>query len=366
MLTIAWLLGAALSASAHDLYPIRPVRATLRVEPDRIVADFRADSIIWIEEVIGLKPMPAQGWPAEASAKVEAYVNAHFLIAADGRPLAGKLTEARYRQFPWEVNEQGTFFLRMVYPPAPAGSMLTCAAQFYSEYLKEVQTEFAGRPLPYADEYRTHVSVPGRTNTERILRADAASFNFAADEARRSSFAMAFESLQRGAQSALGAAAGFPALLAIALCLGALPPSRTTVAVLLASAALGFTGARLFNAPSWLIWAGVLGASLSVGRRRLALAASVAAAYGLGLSWAGASGSVLPHSKLAAPFALAGTLAAGAALLCVAWLGVRAEYQRLATISQSRVDDLFARRARLTATALAMVGAYGLWQSLQR
>ncbi|MEQ1920179.1 MAG: hypothetical protein ABL955_13375 [Elusimicrobiota bacterium] len=342
MMIIAWLLGAALSASAHELYPIRPVRATVRVEPDRIVADVRADSIIWIEEVTGLKPMPAQNWPAEVLSKVEAYVNTHFLIAADGRPLAGKLAEARYRQFPWEVNEQGTFFLRMVYPPAPAGSTLTCAAQFYSEYRKEVQAEFAGRPLPDADEYRTLVSIPGRKKIEIILRTDSAPFNFTSDDARRSSFAMALESFRRGAEAAFG------------------------TAILLASAMLGFVGARLFNAPPWMIWAGTLGASLSAGRRRLALAASVAAAYGLGLTWAGVAGSTLPHSRLAAPFALAGTLAAGAALLCVIWLGVRAEYRRLATISQSRVDELFARRARLTATALAMVGAYGLWQSLQR
>jgi len=366
VLTIAWLLGAALSASAHDLYPIRPVRATLRVEPDRIVADFRVDSIIWIEEVTGLNPMPARDWPAEVLSKVEAYTNAHFLLSANGSPLQGKLVEARYRQFPWEVNEEGTFFLRLVYAPAPEGSTLAARARFYEEYKKELEGELEGRPLPFKDSYRTLVTIPGRRHASFTLTPEAPSFTLSSDDARRSSFAMAFESLQRGAEAALGTASGFPALLAIALCLGALPPSPTTAAILLASTMLGFVGARLFNAPPWLIWAGTLGASLSVGRRRLALAASVAAAYGLGLSWAGAAGSLLPHSKLAAPFALAGTLAAGAALLGVIWLGVRAENRRLATISQSRVDELFARRARLTATTLAMIGAYGFWQCLKR
>jgi hypothetical protein len=45
---------------------------------------------------------------------------------------------------------------------------------------------------------------------------------------------------------------------------------------------------------------------------------------------------------------------------------VRAEHRRLSAVSESRVEELFARRVRLTATALAMVGAYGLWQSLPR
>ncbi len=363
---IAWLLGAALSASAHDLYPIRPVRVTLRVEPDRIVADFQADSIVWIEEVTGLHPMPARDWPAETLAKVESYTNAHFRLTANGSLLPGKLAEARYRQFPWEVNEEGTFILRLVYPAAPSGSPLTGAARFYEEYRKELEAELAGRPLPFLDGYRTVVTLPGHRTQSYTLTADAPSFSASAADARRTSFAMALESFARGAQAALGAAAGFPALLAIALCLGAKAPGRASAATLLTSAALGFAGARLFNAPSWLIWAGTLAASLTVGRGRLAAVAGVAAAYALGLAWAGAAAPLLPHSMLAAPCALAGALAAGAALLGAVWFGVRAEHRRLATLSQSRVDELFARRARLTATALAMVGAYGLWQSLQR
>ncbi|MCM2305088.1 MAG: hypothetical protein NDJ72_10325, partial [Elusimicrobia bacterium] len=85
-----------------------------------------------------------------------------------------------------------------------------------------------------------------------------------------------------------------------------------------------------------------------------------------GLAWCAAARPLLPHSPLALPAALAGALSAGAALLLAVRLGVLAERRRLASVSESRVDELFARRVRLTATALAMVGAYGLWQSLQR
>ncbi len=363
---IAWLLGAALSASAHDFYPIRPVQATLRVEPDRIVADIKADSTFWIEEVVGLHPMPARDWPAEALAKAEAYVNAHLLLAADGRKLSGTLVEARYRQLPGEVNEEGTFFLRLEYPPAAAGSTLTCAALFYDEYRKELQSELGGRPLPYAEGYKTEVSVPGRKLITRTLTATDASFNLAVDEARRPAASMALESLRKGAGTVLGTAAGFPVLLAVALCLETDPPLRAALAVMLASIAWGFGWGRFYAAPSWLVWSALLAATAGIGRRRFVVPASVAATAALGAVWRAAASPLLPHSRVAFPFALAGAVAAAAVLLAIARLAVRAEHRRLATVSQSRVAELFARRARLAATVLAMIGAYGFWQSFQR
>jgi hypothetical protein len=367
MTIFAWLICAALSASAHETYPIRPVRATLRVEPDRIVADLRADSIIWIAEVTDQNPMPARDWPAATLAKVEAYTNAHFRLSVDGKPVEGKLVSARYRQFPWEVNEEGVFFLRLVYPAAPAASAsVSGSARFYEEYRKELESESGGGPIPFKEGYRTFMDIPGRRRLAFTLTPEAPSFTASTEEARRTWFAMALEGFQRGAQAALGSAAGFPALLAIALCLGPKPPSRTTIALLLASASGGFAIGRWLGAPAWLIWAAALAGSLAMNRGKASSFLSPMVGACLGLAWSGAAIPLLPHHALASPCAMAGTLVAGAALLSGAWFGVRAEHRRLATVSESRVDELFARRARLTATALAMVGAYGLWQSLQR
>lgn len=364
MAILVWLLGAALSASAHDIYPIRPVRATVRVEPDRVVVDLRSDSIIWIEEVAGLHPMPPRDWPPETLAKVEAYVNAHFRLASNGTALPGRLVEARYRQFPWEVNEEGTFFLRLVYPPATEEKALSGSARFFEEYRKEVEAEFPGPRLPFADGYRTFVDIPGRRRMSFTLTADAPSFAASVGEARRTRWAMAWESVKGGMEAAAGTAAGFPALLAIALCLGEGRSRRERAAILLVCAAAGFVSGRSWSAP-WLPWAGTLGASLAAGRR-LAFPAGALAAGFLGIAWSAAAKPLLPHLTLAAPSALVGALAVGAALLAVIRAGVLAERRRLAEISESRVDELFARRVRLTATALVMVGAYGLWQSLQR
>jgi hypothetical protein len=362
----ACILLTALRASAHEGYPISPVRVTLLVEPDRVVADLRADSIFWIEDVAGLHPMPAQDWPAETRRRVESYVNAHFRLAAGEAALNGRLARARYRQLPWEVNEEGVFFLRMEYPPVPAGAALTGTASFYEEYRRDMAAERGGGPVPYAADYRTVVDIPGRRRLSFDLKTDAPSFTVSAGEAARTPLAMTLESLRRGAETALGTASGFPALLALALCLGARPPGRASLALLLASGLCGFAAGGFLPAPSWLIWAATLAATAAAGLGRFAPAAGAAAAAGLGFAWCEATRPLLPHSALALPGALAGALASGAALLSVAWLGVRAEYRRLADVSESRVDELFARRIRLTATALAMVGAYGLWQSLQR
>lgn len=364
MAILGWLLWGALSASAHDLYPIRPVRATLRVEPDRVVADLRADSIFWIEEVAGLHPMPPRDWPAGTLAKVEAYANSHFRLASDGKTLPGRLVSARYRQFPWEVNEEGTFFLRLVYPAAPPGSALSGSARFYEEYRRELESEMKDRPIPFAESYRTVVEIPGRRRLNFTLTPGAPAFMASIDEARRTPWAMALEGFRRGLETALGTAAGFPALLAIALCLGAGRPLRETAVVLLVLSAAGLAGGRAPDAP-WLIWIATLGASLAAGRR-FAFPAGAMAAGCLGVAWAAVAKPLLPHSAFAFPSALAGTAAAGAVVLTILRMGVRAERRRLAGVSESRVDELFARRTRLFATVLVMVGAYGLWQSLQR
>lgn len=366
MNTVAWILFLTLSASAHEGYPIYPVHATLRVEPDRIVADLRADSTFWIATVASTYPMPTQNWPEDIRARVESYVNSHFHLSANGSLLSGKLVEAHYRQQLWEVNEEGVFLLRMVYAAIPAGGALTGTSSFYEEYRREITAEYQGRKIPYASDYRAFVNIPGRRRLAFTLTPEAPSFTASTDEARRTTLAMTLESFLRAVQAVLGEAAGFPALLAIALCLGAKPPSRTSLLIFAAAVSGGFVLGHSFNAPTWVIWAATLGASLAVGRHQGSGFMSCAAVAALGLAWSNAVGGRLPHCALAFPAALGGALAAGAALLSIVWLGVRAEYRRLGEVSESRVDELFARRARMTATALAMVGAYGLWQSLQR
>ena len=368
MILVVWLLGAALGASAHEIYPIKPVRATLRLEPDRIVADIEADSIYWIEEVGHVKPMPTTDWPADTRARVEDYVNAHFRLSAGGRELKGRLSEGRYRQQPWEINEEGTFFLRLSYPAPPPGSTLSGTADFYADYRKELLTELAGRPLPYADGYRVFLEIPGRKIFRYTLTPDAPSFVVAVDEARRSALSMAKEGFARGAEAAASTAACFPLLLAAALCLGAQSLTRAFGAALLAASIAGGLAASTLNVPSWTPWAATLGASLAAGRLgRKTLHFFAAAAVGcLALVWADNCKPLLPHSALSAAAALAGALAAGACLLAAALFAVHAEHIRLRTVSESRVEDLFVRRLRLGGTTLAMIGAYGLWQSLPR
>ncbi|MCR4296714.1 MAG: hypothetical protein NUW21_14370, partial [Elusimicrobia bacterium] len=327
MNTIACLFFLTLRASAHEGYPIYPVRATIRVEPDRVIAELRTDSIFWIEQVAGLHPMPAQNWPDETRSRIESYVNSHFRLSADGNALSGRLARGRYRQLPWETNEEGVFFLRMEYPGLPAGASLTGTASFFEEYRREMDAEYRGRTMPSANDYRTIVDIPGGRPAAFTLTADAPSFSVSADEARRAPFAMSLESLRLGAEAALGMASGFPAVLAIALCLGASTPGRTALAVLLASASCGFVAGEFLDAPSWLIWSATLGAALAAGRGKPSAFMGAAAVAAAALAWRSAAAPLRPHVPLAVPFAAAGALGAGAALLLAARLGEAAVFR---------------------------------------
>ncbi|HEX4047982.1 MAG TPA: hypothetical protein VH309_09120, partial [Elusimicrobiota bacterium] len=168
-LLTAFLLCAR-SAAAHD-YPIKPVSVVILVEPDRVVADIDSDSTYWIEEVVGLHPMPPHDWPADAISKAQDYVNAHLRLKADGKVLTGRLVEESYVQRPWEVNEQGRFHLRVEYPPLDGAATLSGEADFFEEYRRE-RLDARLPVLPFQD-FRAIVTVPGRVPARFALTPGA-------------------------------------------------------------------------------------------------------------------------------------------------------------------------------------------------
>ncbi|MFI5351137.1 MAG: hypothetical protein ACHQ2Z_16455, partial [Elusimicrobiota bacterium] len=245
------LLLVSRPAAAHT-YPIKPVSVALRVEPDRVTADIDSDSIYWIEEVLELHPMPTRDWPADARAKAEAYVNAHLRLSADGRSLPGRLIAATYVQRPWEYNEQGRFHLRVQYPPVADAATLSGEADFFADYLQE-QTE-AKQPVLASQDYRTIVKVRGRGEHRFELKPGDVAFALPLADARSGAFARLVDSLKVGAGAVLDAAAGWPALAALALSLAPGAPSRRRMAPLLVFTCFGaapWHGA----APAWLPWA---------------------------------------------------------------------------------------------------------------
>ncbi|MDE2143011.1 MAG: hypothetical protein KGJ84_11440, partial [Elusimicrobia bacterium] len=253
---------AAGTAAAHD-YPIKPVEAVLRVEPDRVVADVDSDSIYWIEEVVGLHPMPPRAWPADALAKTEAYVNAHLRLTADGKPLAGTLIAASYVQRPWEVNEQGRFHLRMAYPPVASGAVLAGRMDFFEEFRRE-RLERKEPILPIQD-FRGRLEVRGRVSHDFDLVPGAYDFSFPADDARAGAAGRFLESARAGAVAALNSVEGWAALAALALSLAPGGPTRKRAAGLLAAAAVAaapWPGA----APVGLEWAAGAVAAAAAGR----------------------------------------------------------------------------------------------------
>jgi hypothetical protein len=356
------LLLLARPAAAHD-YPIKPVRVTLRVEPDRVAADIDSDSIYWIEEVVGLHPMPPTDWPAGARAKAEAYVNAHLRLNADGRRLTGRLVAASYVQRPWEVYEQGRYHLRMQYPSAGDAGTLSGEVDFFEDYRQERLEE--KRPVMPFQDFRTILTVSGGHRFE--LKPGSTSFSTSVAAARVGAFPLFLDSVETGALTGvLTAASGWPALAALALSLAPGAPSPRRWAALLAAALFGaapWPGAP----PEWLPWAAGASAALGAGRWLGAISSfwlEAAAAAALGRYWAFEARPWLPSMTPGAfelGGAAAGILVAAAILLVSGLLAANAERRRLSAISESRAAELFERRRRLAATALLIVCAFGLF-----
>ena len=359
-------LLAAAPCAAHD-YPIKPVRVVLRVEPDRVAADLDGDSIYWIEEVVGLHPMPPRDWPADALAKAQAYVNEHLRLAADGRRLEGRLIDASYTQRPWEVNEEGRVHLRLAYPPVADGQTLSGEADFFEDYRRE---RLDGK-LPFtADmDFRTSLSVPGRVPKSFELKPGAAAFSVPVSEARRGAAARLLESAAAGLLEALNSARGWAALAAVALSLAPGFPSRRRAAALL-GAAVAAAALTPVAAPAWLEWAAGAAGALAAGRwlgARSAPWLEAGALAALARAWSVQALAHLPRAVPGAPergAAALGTLAGAAVLLAAGVAAASADRRAQTAVSASRADEVFERRRRLAATALLLVCGGGLFSSL--
>ena len=354
MILAALTLAAALPASAVHIYPISPVRVGLRVETDRVVADIDAESTFWIEEVLELHPLPPSDWPAPVLRRAEEYANAHLRLGADGSRLTGRLTNASFVQRPWQVNERGRVLLRL-YPAVRIGAELSGESDFYEDYRREMLEALRGRPLPFAEGYRTLL----RAGSRRFdLRPGAVSFALSEGDARPGCVKRSLIAFAAGAGALLGAASSWPALAALALLLAPDLPSRRRLAggALCLAAGLAFAALRPV-APDAAVWAAGLAAALAAAGRSEAAASLLEAA-----PWLPAAS---PGAGLRAAAAV-GTLGACAAALAGVFAAARAERSRLETVSQSHAAELFARRRRLAATVILLACGYGLSQNLPR
>lgn len=362
----ALMIAAALPASA-DVYPISPVRVRLRIEPDRMVADIQADSVFWIEEILGLNPLPPSDWPRETLRKAEDYAETHLRLNVDGRRIRGRLAGASYAQSPWQVHEQGRIFLRMVYPPVAAGAALAGEIDFYEEHRRDMLESLKGEPLPYAEGYKTLL----RAGSRRFeLKPGASSFELPERTARPGAVARVLIALAAGARGVPATPAAWPALAALALSLAPGAPSKRRVAAGLLALSAGLAAAPRAAPSGAAVWiAGLAAATAAGGWLGAALSPILASLslVALGLVW---GAGTLPWLPAAAPgaalraAAAAGTTAAAAAAVAALSAAVAAERRRLAALSESHAAELFTRRRRLAATLLALVCGYGLSQNL--
>lgn len=358
-MTAAWL---CVPANAHDI-PIKPVLAVASVEPDRLVVDLTGDSVYWAAEVLEADPLPPTPWSETLVARAEKYVNAHLRLTVDGRPIAGRLTNAQFFQKPWEVESEGQVRFRVEYPPLPRGARVAGAADFFAEANADRKGE-GETPLPNTD-FLTRWRVAGHPDLNADLTSPSITFAFDADAARRGKFSRALAALSAGASAVAGETAGWVCIVAIALTLTAAPSAQEIVLL----AAGYFLGGLRPNGSATIAYAAGAVAAINAGwntRSRTTTAALCLTAAAT--RWSFDAWTWLPR---AAPSALdrffgavGGLLVLTAALLI---LFLIAESDRRAQREQSRAHagELSQRRVRLAATVLLIISAVGLGRGLR-
>jgi len=370
MIPLAWLILASSSFAQHEHcgYPIEPVHAELRVEPDRVVVDAEGESTIWIEEILAVNPLPPTQWPPAILSRAENYVGAHFRLSADGVRLKGRLAEASFVQRPWQVYEQGRVRLRVIYPPVEPGSKLSGEVDFYEDYRLASSAEAGKGPLPYAEGYKTLLHAGSRRFE---LKPGAVAFEMDSAEARPGAAARGLVAFREGALAVLKTSSSWPALAALALLLSPLPPSRRRAVMGLLILAAGVC-VSVLPLPRVAVWAAGLAAAAAAGGwlgRKASEVLAISALGVLGAFWGAEAWPWLPSAAPGAGLRAAaamGTTAAVALALAAGGAAVRAELRRLKIVSESHSAEIFERRRRLAATALFLVCLLGAAQGAGR
>src|SRR5437879_3500640 len=174
---------------AHEI-PIHPVEIELRVYPDLIRATMNSNQCYWSAEILRVS-LPPPAWTETLLGQVKKYVDEHFPLTVDGKPLESRILEARYVQEPWQDVLSGRVIFRFLYRlPPQKGRWLSGRATFFSEHAREDPDE----------NYVTYLDVPGRRHMRWVLPLKAPGFELPIDEATRTPWQAAWDRLWSHAQ----------------------------------------------------------------------------------------------------------------------------------------------------------------------
>ncbi|PIP81856.1 MAG: hypothetical protein CO113_04275 [Elusimicrobia bacterium CG_4_9_14_3_um_filter_62_55] len=375
VLAAASLISSARAAGTHDM-PVHPVHARLWVDPGLIRVRIVTDGAILANERLGLD-LPVSGWPEDKLRDAKAWIDEEFSLAADGRPLEGRLIDASYRIDAWKkiadvgtVGWDGMFLFDLAYDLPEGAETLSGRASFYAEEWEALEKilESGVKPM-FEKNFMTYVAIPGRERISLEITITSPSFSVPLDAATRTGTQRLLEA------AAHGIALPWPVLyglLALVLILSAAPPAAPFAAVVCASLvfSLGAGVAEPFAraAP----WAGLCAAAAFSLKRAVPRSAwlgvvGVLGGVGFGLGW-GAAAQTLARIPMGTAQAKAGFLLgslAAAVPAAAAAGGLYAGYRLyLKRESEQMAARLLAQNGRFASAAVAALGAVYALRSL--
>jgi hypothetical protein len=363
------LFLAPLTARAH-LLDIRPVRAALRLDGDRLRVSLAANAIDWRFLAGGL---PEGAWTEPDRAKAARYLADHFKVAADAAPLLPQVLSVRLAQplFVGSLRVEARF--QVVYDLPPGAANLSVEARFFEEDWKEIEGRGKAAPKGYLRVFETVLRWRPGPGGAAVLPLSSPRWERPVSFVRRSVLRRWMESVWAGA--AAGAAGGVGVLWLAAVLL--FPPTAVS------RRSLGWGIAVLLMAAGVL--RGVSGDGTMLFWAALIIAAAGSVDFHPDVFWfaallSGATGFVWEVGKGAGAYPLESgflsfsrflSFCGALALVAVSWGARKAlgffyrHHFRTLTPDEISAQSLFHRR--VAARLLGILGLYGvlspLWQS---
>jgi hypothetical protein len=362
---------------AHEL-TVRPLRIELKCDSRKVRVTVSAHMLYWMEDILGVRLLPASRWPEDMRRKAKDYIDSHFSLAVNGERLQIDLADCRYIEDFWNVRSGGTIVFQLTYPlPArfsgglPPGSSLSGRASFYSEVLEDLRE--IRNPAEAEREgrwFRTDLFILGRVRRHFVLTPGSADFNAPWDESLQTFSGTAGEFLRQGLEWIFVRFALALLILAAVLRLAADRAAGWGSFLFPAIFTASFLAAPVILGAEKLLWVFVLGLAAAAWFRfpllpwRIFLGAC-ALVSGAVVSNAPPLWEAPPeHLLVARWFFLAGVMMSGVILAAV-FYGLLVLYRRrFQRVYASVWEKVFLSHIRFLSQVLVAVSAYFLFYDL--
>jgi len=324
--------------------------------------EMEANACYWNVEVLGVDEPPPTAWPEALSAKAKTYIDSHFILSADGHPLASQLISCRYSEEPFIGWAGRHVRFDLLYDLPPGRQTLAGRALFYQDYRPEFLEETKTLPRDFPQTFETQLSVSGRRNYRFVLTLERPEFSVRLQDVLRTSWQMGWDALMTGVGQMTGTVPFW-------CCIGAAVlswPSRSralkgTGGAVAIFFLMGLSGISVPGS-----WAPVIEWTLVVVMSAASLSGS-SVGWGIGL-WVSVMGwALIAYPKPGRIFLkgcyLVGVLAFAGAATAALVSGGLAYRRHRHQLSEVTAESIFLTESRQVCAALLVLGIFRLAQS---